>query len=148
MERLWAALKLDPALTSQRPLEVGPNFVLALLESQPTVTAHAARLQQHVKILQQASGPTTILGSAVAALPEVPPHLRAQLMVQIQLLCRLRNEAPTLETAADVRAYLQSCDGLLSKLTGEWWAVEDLVYAGDGAPRWEGRELRPEYEKL
>ena len=75
-------------------------------------------------------------------MPEVPPHLRAQLMVQIQLLCRLRNEAPTLETAADVRAYLQSCDGLLSKLTGEWWAYEALE-----GERWVGRELRPEYVK-
>ena len=79
----------------------------------------------------------------------MPAHLRSQLGALVHVLCRVRNDAPTLETAAQLRAYLQSCDGLLTRLIGEWWAVEDLVYTGDAdaAPRWEGRELRPEYAK-
>ena len=146
LTRLWEVLKLEPSL-AQRRLEVGTPFVLALLGSQPAAAGIVARLEEHVSVLQ-AEGPT-LLGSAVAGLDEVPPHLRGQLISQIHVLCRLRGETPSLETPAAVRAYLQSCDGLLTKLTGEWWAVEGLepAPAAGGEPRWVGRELRPAYVK-
>ena len=142
IERLWTTLKLDPDLSTQRRLEVGPGFVIALLRSQPGLSEYAARLDGFVNVLQQMGKSSAVLGSAVAGLPEVPPHLRSQLRTQIQLLCRLRGEAPSLQTSSEVRAYLQSCDGLLSKLTSEWWAFEALE--GD---RWVGRELRPPYRR-
>ena len=89
-------------------------------------------------------GPLGLPGSAVAELPEVPPHLRSQLRAQVHVLCRLRGEAPALHTSAQLREYLQAgCGGLLSRLTGEWWEVEALEDGG----AWVGKELRAAYRR-
>lgn len=148
MVRLWEVLKLGSEEGgSRRPLEVGPRFVLALLGTQPAAAAVLARLEAQLSVLQ-AAPPLSVPGSAVAGLPEVPSHLRGQLMAQLQVLCKLRGEAPELGSAAAVRAYLQSCGGLLDKLQVEWWAVEALERGpGDEKPKWVGKELRPPYIK-
>ena len=91
-----------------------------------------------------------MLGSAVSELPEVPAHLRGLFIAQLQLLCLLRGEAPSLATAAEVRGYL---GGLMGKLTDEWWAEHTAEQVGGRAeepgsePRWVGLALNPEYEK-
>ena len=63
--------------------------------------------------------PRGLSGRAVAKLPEVPPHLRGQIISAIHVLCRLRGERPTLETPEQLRAYLEGCGGLLTKLGEE-----------------------------
>ena len=144
MERLWSVLKLDSSL-AQRRLEVGPDHVLALLATQPVASEYASRLGLHTRVLLQGATPR-VLGSAVAELPEVPPHLRGLLIVQLQLLCLLRGEAPSLATAVEVRSCL---GGLMGKLTDEWWAEQAGGRAGDQSsePRWVESVLNSQYEK-
>ena len=166
LSRMWDVLKLDAAeggAPSQRPLSVGAPYVLALLGAcSPAAATVAARLDSLLALLVGGGGGAgapaggapaggapcpTLPGAAVAGLPEVPAHLRARLRARVQVLCRLRGETPTLDSAEALRRYLdEECDGLLTRLASEWWAVEDLAMGGaDGAPRWVGRELRPEY---
>ena len=148
MERLWSVLKLDGSL-AQRRLEAGPEHVLALLATQPVAAEYAARLRRHTRVLLRGT-PPRVLGSAVSELPEVPAHLRGLFIAQLQLLCLLRGEAPSLATAAEVRGYL---GGLMGKLTDEWWAEHTAEQVGGRAeepgsePRWVGLALNPEYEK-
>ena len=144
MERLWSVLKLDSSL-AQRRLEVGPDHVLALLATQPVASEYASRLGLHTRVLLQGATPR-VLGSAVSELPEVPPHLRGLLITQLQLLCLLRGETPSLTTAAEVRSCL---GGLMGKLTDEWWAeqVGGRAEEQGSEPRWVGSALNPEYEK-
>ena len=144
MERLWSVLKLDSSL-AQRRLEVGPDHVLALLATQPVASEYASRLGLHTRVLLQGATPR-VLGSAVSELPEVPPHLRGLLIAQLQLLCLLRGEAPSLATAAEVRSCL---GGLMAKLTDEWWAeqVGGRAQEQGSKPRWVGSALNPEYQK-
>jgi len=148
MERLWSVLKLDGSL-AQRRLEAGPEHVLALLATQPVAAEYAARLRRHTRVLLRGT-PPRVLGSAVSELPEVPAHLRGLFIAQLQLLCLLRGEAPSLATAAEVRGYL---GGLMGKLTDEWWAEHTAEQVGGRAeepgsePRWVDLALNPEYEK-
>ena len=150
MEQLWSVLKLDGSL-AQRRLEAGPEHVLALLATQPVASEYAARLRRHTRVLLRGT-PPRVLGSAVSELPEVPAHLRGLFIAQLQLLCLLRGEAPSLATAAEVRGYLGS---LMGKLTDEWWAEHTHTAEQVGGraeetgsePRWVGLALNPEYEK-
>jgi len=129
--RMWELLKLDPAQAKRR-LEVGHEFVLALLRTRCSLTAE--RLEERVRLLT-APGPK-INGKAVAGLEGVPPHLRGALIGQLHVLCRLRGEAPVFDTTEVLRDYLEgSCGGLLLKLQAEWWA---------DAP---GGKTRPQYDK-
>ena len=89
----------------------------------------------HMRVLRT-RGPT-VQGRALAGLPEVPPHLRSHVIASVHALCRLRGEAPALETPEALRSYLEDeCGGLLSKLASEWWE--------GGQP---GGRLRPAYSK-
>eukprot|EP00966_Prymnesium_polylepis_P218886 5065387-Prymnesium_polylepis.1 len=71
--RLWELLKLDPTL-SQRQLQVGPQFVLALVRAAgaPQLAEH---LESQLSALVEVEGPT-LRGSAVAGLAGVPPRRR------------------------------------------------------------------------
>lgn len=133
LQRCWELLKLDPAQATRR-LATGHRFVLALLATR-CAPSTMARLEERVKLLSAAPGPT-IDGRAVAETQGVPPHLRGHLIAQLHVLCRLRGEAPELRTAAQVHAYLETrCRGLLTRMRAEWWRDE------------ERGELRPEYDK-
>ena len=118
MVRLWDVLKLDPTL-SQRQLQVGADFVLALVQTRCTQrTADRLRAQLHIL---RSPGPT-ISGAAVAGVPGVPPHLRGLLIAQLHVLCRLRGEAVDFDTPEALVKYLyDGCDGLLGRLQDEWW---------------------------
>ena len=50
----------------------------------------------------------------------MPPPMRGQVISAVHVLCRLRGERPTLETADQLRAYLEGCGGLLTKLGEEF----------------------------
>jgi len=98
------------------------------------------------------------IGGAIAGLPEVPPHLRSWMISSIQVLMHLRggisnnsssSSVVVLETAEDVRSYLdEECDGLLKKLTEEWWGTredeEEHDIVDDG---FIGVKLRSQYVK-
>ena len=118
MVRLWDVLKLDPTL-SQRQLQVGADFVLALVQTRCTQrTADRLRAKLHVL---RSPGPT-VRGAAVAGVPGVPPHLRGLLIAQLHVLCRLRGETLDFETPEALITYLSDdCDGLLGRLQDEWW---------------------------
>ena len=82
----------------------------------------------------------------------VPAHLRADTIAHLQVLCRLRGDAPRLETPADLEGFLDgACGGLLAALRREWYdadadpAEPAPENKGDGAAR--GGALRPEYAK-
>ena len=143
MERLWSVLKLDTSL-AQRRLEAGPHHVLALLATQPVAAEYASRLGLHTRVLLQGATPC-VLGSAVAGLPEVPPHLRGLFIAQLQLLCILRGDAPSLTTVAEVRSYL---GGLMGELANEWWAEKDgwRVEEEGSERRRAGSALNAQYE--
>ena len=129
----WDLLKLDPNQTGRR-LEVGADFVIGLARTRCSA-ATAARLDAQMRVLRT-RGPT-VQGRALAGLPEVPPHLRSHVIASVHALCRLRGEAPALETPEALRSYLEDeCGGLLSKLASEWWE--------GGQP---GGRLRPAYSK-
>ena len=122
LQQMWELLKLDPSQAKRR-LDVGEDFVLALLSTRcaPSTTQH---LEARLALLR-APGPS-ISGKAVAELEGVPPHLRGALIAQLHVLCRLRGEAPALETVEAVRAYLEdTCTGLLDQLRGEWYGAAD-----------------------
>ena len=117
----WELLKLDPSM-AQRKLEAGPDFVLAMMRTRCAGDT-AAYFEAQVRLLRRA-GPT-VAGRAVAGLDGVPPHLRGHLISTIQVLCRLRGEAPLLETTEALIDYLEgTCGGLLSKLRKEWWEAD------------------------
>ena len=51
---------------------------------------------------------------------------------QLHVLCRLRGDAPELQTTGALEEYLEGeCAGLLTALRDEWW--EGGVYEGEGA---------------
>ena len=120
---VWEILKLDPAQAKRRSA-VGYPFVLALLRTrcaQNTVD----QIDLRVRLLCL-PGPRALSGKAIAQLEGVPPHLRGSLMSQLHVLCRLRGDCPTLETAEQVREYLDGqCGGLLAQLEQEWHAGPD-----------------------
>ena len=105
----WDLLKLDPNQTGRR-LEVGADFVIGLARTRCSA-ATAARLDAQMRVLRT-RGPT-VQGRALAGLPEVPPHLRSHVIASVHALCRLRGEAPALETPEALRSYLEDeCGGL------------------------------------
>ncbi|KAL1528983.1 hypothetical protein AB1Y20_010304 [Prymnesium parvum] len=113
--RMWELLRLEPRLPAA---EVGPEFTLGLARarcSPATSDALARRLR-----LLSAAGPQ-LSGRAVAGLEEVPAHLRAQLLAQLHVLGRLRGDTSTLETAEELREWVQAHFGdLLLELEAEW----------------------------
>ena len=139
----YEVLKLDPSLAHRR-LEVTPDFVLALMRTRCAADT-SAFYDAQLRLLRQA-GPT-ISGSAVAQLKDVPPHLRGQIIANVHVLCRLRGEAPMLETAEALEEYLEGrCGGLLTKLRREWWGAEPGA-GEDDEEEGKARELRPMYTK-
>jgi len=99
------------------------------------------------------------IGGAIAGLPEVPPHLRSWMISAVQVLMYLRggssnnpssSSVMVLETHEDVRSYLdEECDGLLKKLTNEWWVMRKDEDEDDGVDgSFEGVELHPPYVKM
>ena len=74
-----------------------------------------------------------INGKALVGLPKIPPPLRGLVIAQLHVLARLRGDAELeLSQPEQLRAYLdERCDGLLTKLYGEWYD--------------EGGALRPAY---
>ena len=116
--RLWELLKLDPTL-SQRQLQVGPQFVLALVRAAGAPQL-ADQLASQLSALVEEEGPT-LRGSAVAGLAGVPPRKRGELIAQLHVLCRLRGDTPLLETPEQLESYLNlSCEGLLDALVAAW----------------------------
>ena len=115
----------------------------------------ASSLRRQLDVLAS-TPPAAISGAAVARLDGVPPHLRGPLIAQLHVLCRLRGQAPTLESAEELSSYLGRCGGLLEKLEAEWWEQEDREES-HGEPRRSAadaqakrqrspqRKLRPEY---
>jgi hypothetical protein len=151
-----------------------PRLVLALLAAAATANdgrstiEMACEIEANFRLLPSSSssgkggrgaattvGPQpqegALLGSSIAGLPEVPPHLRGQMMAAIHVLTRLRGDAPTIQTPDQLRSYLETdCQGLLTKLALEWWDCEaGRENDGDGkeSGSWVGRELRAPYIK-
>lgn len=141
MVRLWSLLHFDP-WSARRSLSSDPRWVMAMLAAasrsssstdQSLVALKMVReLEANADILLSCDGkgrfvgPSprggAFLGRSVANLPEVPPHLRGQIIAAVHVLSRLRGDAPIIETPDDLRTYLESnCDGLLTKLSDEWW---------------------------
>lgn len=133
--------------------QVGAPFAIGLVSLAIGPPQHEAdrrlleQLETNACVLLRGGGPRGMLGRAVAGLSEVPPHLRSQLISQVHVLCRLRSETPELSTPDQLRAYLQSCDGLLSRLAAEWWLIESLEVGDNDQVRWVGTELRSDYAR-
>jgi len=151
MVHLWDVLQLDPSSTRRRKGAPDPQLVIALLVAAAVVSSVSSRTSAPVSFLEEASetvrriqadllllsssgegrrstgnfGPQphegALLGGSVAGLPEVPPHLRGQMMAAVHVLTRLRGDTPTIETSDQLRTYLQTdCNGLLTELTKAW----------------------------
>ena len=122
--RTWELLKLDPNLASQRRLDVGPRYVVGLLEALGEAEV-AEAISDELAILAPAQNPIAgpaIAGAAITGLePPVPPPLRSQLISSLHVLCRLRGQSPELRTAEQLRGYLDEC-GLLAQLEAAWSA--------------------------
>jgi len=132
--RTWELLKLDP-VHAKRRLQVGIEFVIAMLRTRCDPRT-SERIGRRVDILS-AAGPI-VNGRAVAGLEGVPTHLRGCFISQLHVLCRLRGETPTLETAEQLATYLAGpCGGLLDRLRSEWWETSI-----DGKP-----SVKPLYSK-
>lgn len=166
MIRLWDLLHLDPWSARRHQKTSDPRWVLGLLAAaaagrassikssdgqlQEAASEKVRHLEADTQLLclccggegRRVVGPQpqggALLGSSVAGLPEVPSHLRGQMMSAVHVLSRLRGDAMIIETPEDLREYLEErCNGLLTNLANEWWVK--------GVPR-EGN-LRPIYEK-
>ena len=154
--RMWRVQKLDPRLQAKQPFDAS-DFAVALARAARCAPATAARLETRLALLRTA-GPRVSGGcfeapaGGAAGGAVVPAHLRADTIAHLQVLCRLRGDAPRLETPADLEGFLDgACGGLLAALRREWYDADDdpadpaPENEGDGAAR--GGALRPEYAK-
>jgi len=141
MIHLWNLLHFDEN-SARRSLSSDPRWIMAVLDVASSCSIKTPRslvalstvrnLQANIETLLtcnsegQLVGPSpqggSLLGRSVANIPEIPPHLRGQMIATVHVLSRLRGDAPIIETSDDLRTYLEiNCDGLLAKLSDEWW---------------------------
>ena len=130
MVHMWETLKLEKWLQGKAGAGYHPHFSVALASTRCS-TATGSELRARLERLIVPG--VNINGKALVGLPKIPPPLRGVVIAQLHVLARLRGDAELeLSEPEQLRAYLdETCEGLLTKLYGEWYD--------------EGGALRPAY---